>query len=248
MTRRSTKSEDIRDIVRDIHLEDSFVNAICDRVCARLEERLIELISSKLESGLARISSSVSSAMKELLKPLNEKISRLERENAVLLNRVESLDLQSRSCDLIICGVKECSFAEAASTSDAKGEASRFDTVQSVVDCCKSEIGVEITAQDIVKAHRIQGTKGKRPILVTFAKKITRDSIIKCRKRLGSKKSGIFINENLTKSNSDIFATLRKFKREGKLFACWSFNGSIYYKIKSESNSIKVQHIDEIKL
>ena len=41
---------------------------------------------------------------------------------------------------------------------------------------------------------------------------------------------GLFVNEDLTKTRSELLYELRKHKKNGLISDCWSFNGNILYK------------------
>lgn len=224
-------------------------NRMTDSQEAMLDDAFLDALSDRLFSRLsARISTSILESVGELIKPLTDRIAKLEKENLSLLSRVEALDMQSRACDVIIHGMKEVSFAEAASVVDPSTSvaSTRTDTVQAVINTCINELGVNVTLNDIIKAHRIPGVKGKRPVLVTFSSRLIRNRIIQARKSLALKKSHLFLNENLTKSNQEIFAKLRQMKKAHQIHSCWSFNGYIFYKVKAEESPRKAQSMHDL--
>src|SRR6218665_3222060 len=69
-----------------------------------------------------------------------------------------------------------------------------------------------------------------RPVLVEFTSKLTKDKLYQSRKMLkpsdGHFGPQIFINENLTRHNANLFCCARKLIREKKISAAWSMNGA----------------------
>ena len=92
----------------------------------------------------------------------------------------------------------------------------RQDTIRAVLDCCRSRMKIDDTSNDIVNCYRISGSKGSRPVVVTFSGRGVRDKVYAAKKALRGPRgsSQVFIKEHLTKRNSDIFAKGRKLLRE----------------------------------
>ena len=82
-----------------------------------------------------------------------------------------------------------------------------------------------------------RGKKDKfRPIMVKFASRRLRDSIMIAKKNLSSD-SEIFISEHLTKSTTDIFMKARAMKKEKKLHAAWTYKGQVFVRKTDEATS-----------
>ena len=71
--------------------------------------------------------------------PVSEKVSRLEKENEALLARVKNIEIQIRSCDVIIHYIAETTFAEAASVAIeptlSETSTPRADITLAVLNC-----------------------------------------------------------------------------------------------------------------
>ena len=83
-----------------------------------------------------------------------------------------------------------------------------------------SKLGLEISANDITAGCRISGPKKtSSPIVVGFATRIVRDRVNESRKSLRKQEGAtkVYINEHLTRTNSEIFAAGRKLFKDRKL-------------------------------
>ena len=99
----------------------------------------------------------VSEAIRSELKSTTDKFNKILEENLNLRIRVDNLEMQSRSNNLVIHGLPETSYAEAAE--DVEGvelRSPRQDTIRAVY---------------VVNCYRISGNKGSRPVFVTFSDK-----------------------------------------------------------------------------
>ena len=183
----------------------------------------------------------VAEAVKKELQPIVEKVftlkSLISDENRTLKQRLDQVETQLRSSNLVIHGIPETTYAEAASNSmeedHSQKPSSRVDTVRAVVNCCEARLGLKISASDITAGYRIAGPrKGPRPIVVCFANRNTRDKVLESRKLLRHHQGNakIYLNEHLTRGNSEIFAVGRKLLKEKKICSVWSRNGHIYLK------------------
>ncbi|KAH3727889.1 hypothetical protein DPMN_053835 [Dreissena polymorpha] len=86
------------------------------------------------------------------------------------------------------------------------------------------KLGMPIATTDIDVAHRLgKFAKNKsRPVIVKFLRRQTKIEIMKRAKML--KGSRLFINEDLTKLNAEVLASLR-LKEPDLIERAWSFEG-----------------------
>ena len=143
---------------------------------------------------------------------INKEIIFLKEENNELRNRIEYLEIKERSCDLIFEGIKESTYAEATSDVGSQDvKLTRKDTVSSVINCCREKLNIEVAPNDINSCYRITRRKNQkcRSVFVSFDSKNLRDRIFQAKKMLKGNKEGIYINEPLTKKNSQIYFECR---------------------------------------
>ena len=200
---------------------------MADRIKTKLLPDIIQKISEQVEKSMINL---VGEAIKNnfvLLLPLLERIKIISEENKNLRGRVDQLETQLTSNNLVIHGIPESTFAEAASAfageESSQRHPSRSDAVKAFIECCKSTLGLEISANDITAGYRISGPKKTpRPIAVGFATRFVRDRVYESRKSLGKQVGAtkVYINEHLTKTNSEIFGKIYKCVRGRRLDGC----------------------------
>src|SRR6218665_1149351 len=178
-------------------------------------------------------------------RPIPKKITHLEDELARFTVRMDALDIQSRGKSLIIYGVDEDSLIETV-PKDADYGVWRSNQQQvlthSVLELCRPRLNMELAEIDISDIRIAQKKNSKsRPVLVEFKSKLTRDKIYQSRKILkpsdGHFGRQIFINENLTRHNANLFFCAQKLLKEKKISAAWSMNGAVYIKMDPSLDS-----------
>lgn len=107
---------------------------------------------------------------------------------------------------------------------------------------------------DIVAIHRLPAKKDKiPPVLVRFASPSIRETWLLARSRLRSlseKKvipSMLFLNENLTQANKELFWMTRVKAKEMKYKYVWTKNGKIFARKEEGSSLVKVVTKDDIQ-
>src|SRR6218665_1791240 len=136
---------------------------------------------------------------------------------------------REQNLSLYIHGLDEDSLSETA-PKDADYGVWRSNQQQvlthSVLELCRSRLNMELAEIDISDIRRIAQKKDSksRPVLVEFKSKLTRDKIYQSRKILkpsdGHFGPQIFINENLTRHNANLFFCARKLLKEKKDLSC----------------------------
>lgn len=158
-------------------------------------------------------------SLKEVIQKRDEEIETLKKQVAALNNRNDDLEQYTRRNSMRITGIVE---------EDDE------DCAQKVLDVANNTLGLSppLSLTDIDRAHRtgrIRMTSGQvqpRPLLVKMATYRQRYRIMEQRQKL--KGTGIFLNEDLTKTRDTLLYTARKAKNEGKLKDTWSSDGRIF--------------------
>ena len=237
MSRKNTKCEEF---------DEATIDHLADKIRAKILKSIREIIREEMP-GL------IKSAVKEEMTKLIGKVNELNEENNRLKTRIDIVETQLRANNLVICGLPDASLAEVVATSsgDKVGQEQRVtrrDTVQAVVNCCNSKLGANISENDIQSSYRIPSKSGPRPIVVSFTSKMVRDRVYALRKSLHKDRSSkIFINEHLTKPNSEIFARARKLVKDKKLSSAWTWNGHVYFKKGENSGPIRVHNLLDLE-
>lgn len=100
------------------------------------------------------------------------------------------------------------------------------------------EVNVQGLAQeDIISVHKVTisgGDEKNNPVIFRFISEDKKDILFSQRAKLRNSTTKIFINEDLTKSDSKIFKKAREDVKKGKLFSTWTRKGVVWGKL-SES-------------
>ena len=158
------------------------------------------------------------------IKVVNTRINAIEQENtklkqihdglqdtiAGLTTKVNLLEQKPRKCSLIVTDVQEI-YAERiadAFTGTDLPESTREDTIKTTIAVFNEACNITVTPADLQSAVRLRSKHGgPRPLLVTFHSLALRNSIMKSRRSkqtLRFQNSSIYINDHLTKFNSDL--------------------------------------------
>ena len=187
-----------------------------------LQENDLKTIADFLKDAFeTKLTEMTNTIVTGVLEGLQNKVSKLEKENKDLRERVEKLEAKAdaaeqysrRNC-LRIAGVPENQAA---------------DTDGYVLDLSRA-IGAEIALTDIERSHRVgRPSAGRtRDIIVKFASYRTRRMVYGARTTTkDSGYVGVYINEDLTKPRNKLLLKARKMVKTKLLKSAWSSDGNI---------------------
>ncbi len=147
----------------------------------------------------------------------------LKKEVFELKNKVNKMEQAEKEKNLLISGIHQ-----------RQGE-----DIISVVEKIATSLEVNLRNTDVTEAHRVNSKNMNSPILVKFSNKNIRDEMLlkkKEKKLLHTEQCGfsqdgnqmIFINEDLTKENQELFKGARELKKNGKIKYTWVSGGKIF--------------------
>ena len=232
-----------------------------------MDPKTCELFAKALAPFLTKI---ISDALDVKFDALNAQMTEMDSEITHLKSVVQAqakmiddMDAYSRLDQLVVRGLPERSFAEAASgeasSSAATSSGTRPGTVpessdqveKTFLDFCHDKLHIALDTRDISIIHRMKaGTKDTvRPIIVRFTSKKARNCVFAARKVLKGSGSKVFLSEHLTKANSSIFFEARGLLRNRKIFGCWTSGGSVYIKTTTDQNGrpVLVRSLEELR-
>lgn len=111
----------------------------------------------------------------------------------------------------------------------------------------------EFDARDVVAVHRLPARENKTPIvLIRFASPYMRDIWLAARKKLrplakDSLSPPLFLNENLTQANKDLFWKARSRGKEANYKFVWTKNGKIFARKEEGSPLIRVESAEDLE-
>lgn len=167
-------------------------------------------------------------------KAANEKLNeQLETLNVNTETKINDIEQYSRKNNVRVSGIPET------------GNETAEQSIEIVVEKLNNKIAdLNLQRDDIDIAHRLgrQKKDKTRQIIVKFSSRLKRDELMRRRRDL--KHTGIFVSEDLTPINQLVLACLRK-KMPDEVDQAWSKGGKLFYKQKSNPNTItEVQYKD----
>ena len=140
------------------------------------------------------------------------------------------MEQYSRKANIRINGIPETGYETAE------------DTTSKVIDTLNKtlkDINVQNEHIYIAQGFGKKKTTVPKQIIVKFHSRMKRDELLKKRREL--KGTNIYISEDLTPINQQVLACLRK-KMPDEEEQSWSNRGRLYYKTRSDKDTIKEVH------
>lgn len=199
-----------------------------------------------LQSEIAKMNGQISqllgifSDIKELKQEMKQKDEKIEQ----LSRRVDELEQYSKKQNIIITGFKTShkSYARTVQSQEANDNENASevekDTLKTRVINFLSENVTPIIPSEIEACHTLPSKDANRkPIVVRFVSRTSKDNVMKNLKHLrdANKKpttaNKVYINEHLTKKNSDIAAYARKLWRQKTIAGTFVRNCTVHIKL-----------------
>src|SRR6218665_1296929 len=261
--KKAIEAEDIMDAKQDTRIVEIMTSnvipfltpiteIVVNKMTAALSEALEKMVNQKVTEGreatIKVCEEKISEVRENIMKINEEKVLHLEKSLILLEKRLEDQSIQGRSKSLIIHGLKEDPWVE-RSFENLKTEMAptriqqRAILIQTITNICQERLQINLAESDITDARRIAPSKGNNPgqVLVDFSTKYIRDRICQARTSLktsrGSNEPRIFVNENLTQANANLFFAARGLVKNKKLSSAWTMNEYVHVKSDSDSNA-----------
>ena len=112
------------------------------------------------------------------------------------------------------------------------------------VNFVKNQLNIDIDPYDVVAIHVLPNkNKDIYKTIVKFHFHETKSKIFKNIKKL--KDTNIYINDHLTKYNSEIFYKARNLLKDSKIKYCWTVNGITFIKKTESSEKDKILNFSD---
>lgn len=114
------------------------------------------------------------------------------------------------------------------------------ESVEQQVILFMNNKGITINTQDIEVCHPLPRKDKQQPkaTLLRFVNRKQKNKVLKQGRKL--KGTNVYINEHLTKKNSDIARKACFLKKQNKIQATWSSNCKIYIKLNGSPEKAKI--------
>ena len=182
-------------------------------------------VSQKEEINNLRISiSDLTNIVNTLVSRIDNLTETLGIKDKVIFdleNKINALEQYSKINNLIISGPERFL--------DSDNPRSDF------IEFVDVKLNEKIENFDIVAIHKLSSKDKKiSKIIVKLHFHETKYNILKNAKKL-RKDTGIYINENLTNINADIFFRARVLRKDKLIHSCWTSNGITFIKLQENS-------------
>ena len=232
-------------VLRDemISLKDTLDNVTKDIKSLENERKNDRSHIDSLMVKIGELTKENSSLLKRL-KESEEHILRHSKGIVQLESRIEEVEQYTRKDDLIVTGLEvKQSYARVTSGEPVDREVGLPDT-SSTVGSVENQVidfmnkqNIQLTEGDISACHTIGKRKGNRGNLIKKPTIVVRLVSRKTKMRLlqeGKKLKGtdVYLNDHLSRKNSEIAKAARNMKRDGNIERTWTRNCYVFIKTK----------------
>ena len=190
----------------------------------------------------------------------SEEIIAMKKRMAQMEDTMDNYEQYSKLDNLIVTGLKVLrpynatallvnENNEPETDEDGKEQWSARDKdimLDNFVQFANEKLEVNIRRQDILDIHTLpKGKNTTDTCIVRFANRIAREKVIRSKNKLKSTSrtsNKIYINEHLTRKNSEIARAARLLRKDGKILGTWTKNCKILIK-KLDERVIKVHNM-----
>ena len=237
----------------------------------------IKEFESLLDSKLQPIQTKLDGLVKQMndnYTALQAKLDLLEARNASLEAENATLTKKLQTCETSLNNLEQYSRRECVEISGIPEV--KEENTDDIVIKVGSLIGLDIEKHDISISHRLpkpsysaavregprasSNASSRAPnIIVKFVRRETRDRFYKGRKLLRDKstrdlglarysENKIYISENLTQANKDIFKESLQVKKDLKYKFIWTFYGRTYLRKDSENPVVAILKLSDLDI
>jgi hypothetical protein len=166
--------------------------------------------------------------------PISTKVDKLQKSQDEIQAKLHSLDRASKSCNLRIHGVQ---------LKAQEGLSTQENLVDSIMEVIKEAGVIGVKNTDFENITRITPAGQQMFLLAKMTSPNLKKKLYTQRTKFRRCTSRIFINEDLTKSDSIIFKKARAQVKQGVLHSCWSTDGLIFGKSSPEGKPFQIKEL-----
>lgn len=215
-----------------------------DKVLSTLSARISENIKPEFRQMLTEFRESVQVMIRELFeahsKTVREEHHRLMAKTDAISLRVDALENEQRQDYLVLHGL--------STNTGSSTTTRREDIIAPALTYFNGDLGLAIDERDIALAYRLPSGQLSRPspTVLKFSSRKVRDSVFNARRSAKSTstpaKDRVYINEYLTKMNSELSMQARTLLKQKKITRTWTMGGHVFIRVtdKPDEKPIKV--------
>jgi precorrin-6B methylase 1 len=186
-------------------------------------EAFQQLLQSAIQEALNVAVLKIIEPMTKTIAELQEKITSLESQLVRVENMANDNEQYSRRHNVRISGFEEERIE---------------DCITKVVQFCNEKLKVDLSDQNIDRAHRVGKPKENRSRAIIVRFKSHKDKIAVLRQRKELKSTRFYVNEDLTSRNQQLLYCARKDCKNAA--SAWSRDGKIFVKRASDEKIFKI--------
>lgn len=194
---------------------------------------------------------SVLIGLMEEVKELKIKLIEKDKKITVLERRVDELEQYTRMEDVIMSGLstRHRSYARMVAEEGNQGGETHKETYtieQQVVHFLESK-NIVVDSKMISACHMLPRKDKVKPaaIVIRFTSRKAKTDLLRQTKKLRG--TAVYINEHLTKKNSEIAGQARALRKQGKIQSTWTRNCKVWIKLLGTPEEAKVLLIRDIE-
>ena len=265
--KRSNSASPDPDIVKTPKLvNDDITVGIMKLIDSKFKE-LNEAINAKIEL----VSNKIETFKSEILAQIGIQINELRNEYKTIANKVEQLEVKMKENEYFrteLDGLKERTdkLDNVAISAELRINGIPSNKNENLFEIFKLICtSLQITTPNIHSIFRIRNNGNSRyndaPIILKLASPYERNFLMRSfalfrrqnrccltLEHIGlNSKEPIYLNENLTKTNSIIMKTATKYKKDGKLNAAYSLRGLVFVKIPNNDTPLLIKSVNMLE-
>ena len=205
----------------------------------KIESMIKTSLATHLPSFIAQVQSTIDQSIKTLITEhitpfkdeIREELKHQERQNTLQVkSEAEMLESYNRRENLRIIGVE-----------GKVGHEENDTTASKVLEVAK-KMDANVTEWDISIAHRLPSLKpGPKPIIVRFARRVARISMLKNKKKLPERNlPNVRVYEDLTMARIRFFNLM---KADSRINKAWTRDGTIFFIWKEDNKTYTINNL-----
>ena len=117
-----------------------------------------------------------------------------------------------------------------------------------MIETVKNHLDITLDDDDLNDCYRLgkhEGNIGK-PIIVKFMRQKDRNTVYKAKTKLKDVKPALYINEDLTKPIADLYAEVRKLRKDLFIWKCWTASSKIFCTINENDEPEQITCMEDV--
>lgn len=236
-TRKKPK-EDMANKTTSVKEKTMATKTVDVELMKQLKKETVSELKSFLRDEFDALEKKITREVKELEERFQSKVFSLEQKNIELEASLEQMNSENRQMKMEMECIKG-QLQDVKNHAIANEQYSRKNNVkvfgipeergetcsEKVRSLVKEQLGINLTAEQVVVAHRVRSFTKPQPIIVRFSDHMTKITVLRSRKKL--KGSKISIGEDMCR---DLMTVYNRVKTDPRVSSAWMWDGKVFVK------------------